>query len=403
MKKLLSLVLALAMVLACTSFALAEEAVTLRFWMWDDAQQPAIRAMADEYEAAHPNVKIDISCQADVSGLNQKVQATIGTSDAPEIFFMNYNLAAEYIPLGIVADLTPYGIDQSELATGIVGAYTVDDKVYAVAKDTDSYAVFYNKALFDAAGVAYPDAAWTIDDFCDTAKKLTSEGVIGWTNSGSDRVYYNFIYANGGNIYSEDGTKAAINTPESIEVIQKLMDLVKEGAAYTGEQLSEVSDTTAFTSGIAAMTINGSWMISQYADALGDNLGIVELPSGKAGKFSSNHGIGYSTTTSNAHMEETVDFLRYLASYDAQVKQIEVVIPANLTCASAWESVYPNVNVQAFMNALSYGRGYLSNVNATLARTAYQGALAELRNGTYATAEEFCAAAEELVNAALEE
>ncbi len=403
MKKVLSLVMALALVLACTGFAMADDTVTLRFWMWDDAQQPAIRAMADEYESTHPNVKIEISCQADVSNLNQKIQATIGTPDAPEIFFMNYNLAAEYIPLGIVADLTSYAIDQSDLASGIVNAYTVDGKVYAVAKDTDSYAVFYNKALFDKAGVAYPESTWTISDFCDTAKKLSSGDVIGWTNSGSDRVYYNFIYSNGGNIYNEDGTKSAINTPESIEVIQQLMDLVAAGGAYTGMQLAEVSDTTAFTSGIAAMTINGSWMISQYSEALGDNLGIVELPSGKAGKFSANHGIGYSTTTSNTHMAETVDFLRYLATYDAQVKQIEVVIPADLVCASAWESVYPNVNVDAFMKALSYGRGYLPSVNATLARTAYQGALAELRNGTYATAEEFCAAAEKLVNAALDE
>ncbi|MDD3336966.1 MAG: sugar ABC transporter substrate-binding protein [Eubacteriales bacterium] len=403
MKKMIGLVLALVMVLSCTSFAMADDAVTLRFWMWDDAQVPAIQAMADEYTAAHPNVKIEISCQADVSGLNQKIQATIGTTDAPEIFFINYNLAAEYIPLGIVADLSSYEIDQSELASGIVNAYTVDDKVYAVAKDTDSYAVFYNKSLFDAAGVAYPENDWTIEDFCETAKNLTSDGVVGWTNSGSDRVYYNFIYSNGGEIYSADGTASAINTPEAAEPIQALMNLVSEGYAYTGPQLSEVSDTTAFTSGIAAMTINGSWMISQYATALGDNLGIVELPSGKAGKFSSNHGIGYATTAANEHMDETVDFLRYLATYEAQVKQIEVVIPANLTCASDWENVYPNVNVGAFMNALSYGRGYLSTVNATLARTAYQETLASLRNGDFATAEEFCAAAEQAVNDALAE
>lgn len=100
MKKLFSMVMALAMLFTCVSTALAENIVTLDLWMWDDAQQPAIRAMADEYEASHPNVKIEISCQADVSGLNQKVQATIGTADAPEIFFMNYNLAAEYIPPG---------------------------------------------------------------------------------------------------------------------------------------------------------------------------------------------------------------------------------------------------------------------------------------------------------------
>ena len=104
MKKMITWIMVLVMALSLTSFAAAEEAVTLRLWMWDDAQQPAMRAMADEYEASHPNVTIEISCQADVSGLNQRIQATIGTSDAPEIFFMNYNLAAEYIPLGIVPD-----------------------------------------------------------------------------------------------------------------------------------------------------------------------------------------------------------------------------------------------------------------------------------------------------------
>lgn len=65
--------------------------------------------------------------------------------------------------------------------------------------------------------------------------------------------------------------------------------------------------------------------------------------------------------------------------------------------------MYPNVNVGAFMNALSYGRSYLSSVNATLARTAYQDVLARLRNGDFANAEEFCAAAEEAVNYALSE
>ena len=48
MKKLFGIVLALVMVLSCMSFAAADDPVTLRFWMWDDAQQPAIQAMVDE-------------------------------------------------------------------------------------------------------------------------------------------------------------------------------------------------------------------------------------------------------------------------------------------------------------------------------------------------------------------
>ena len=65
MKKMITWIMVLVMALSLTSFAAAEEAVTLRLWMWDDAQQPAMRAMADEYEASHPNVTIEISCQAD--------------------------------------------------------------------------------------------------------------------------------------------------------------------------------------------------------------------------------------------------------------------------------------------------------------------------------------------------
>ena len=401
MKKIVALLLSLVLVASMCSFAMADDTVTLRFWMWDDAQEPAIQAMCDLYTESHPNVKFEISCSPAVDGLNSKIQATIGTADAPEIFFINYNLAAEYIPLGIVADLTDYNIDQSELASGIVGSYTVDGRVYAVAKDTDSFAVFYNKALFDAAGVAYPSDDWTIDDFCATALSLSNGDVIGYTNSTSDRVFYNFIWSNGGAIYSEDGLSCAVNSPEAIEVLQKLLDLQNAGGMYNAQQLTDFGG--AFVSGIAAMTIDGSWMLSQYAEALGDNLGIVELPSGAAGKVSANHGIGYATTTTNAHMDETVDFLKFLATYEAQVLQCNVVIPANLKASDDWAANYPNVNTGAFVNALGYGSGYLANVNATLARSAYQSELANFRAGIYEDAASFAAACEVTVNDALED
>ena len=167
--------------------------------------------------------------------------------------------------------------------------------MYAVAKDTDSYAVFYNKALFDQAGVPYPDDSWTIADFCETAKKMTSDGVVGWTSSTSDRVWYNFIWSNGGQIYSEDGTTAAINTPESAEVIQMLMDLSANGYAYTGPPACRSVRYRGLHLRHRRHDHQRLLDDFQYASALGDNLGIVELPSGAAGKFSANHGIGYST------------------------------------------------------------------------------------------------------------
>ncbi|MGN1370357.1 MAG: extracellular solute-binding protein, partial [Aristaeellaceae bacterium] len=158
-----------------------------------------------------------------------------------------------------------------------------------------------------------------------------------------------------------------------------------------------------FTSGIAAMTINGSWMISQYSEALGNNLGIVEMPTGSVSKSSANHGIAYATTTANPHMEETIDFLKYLATDEAQVLQCEVVIPASVKAGADWAKVYPNVNVSAFLNAIAtYGKPIpLAAQNATPARTAIQEYVGYINYGEYATAQEALDAMAEAVNDAL--
>lgn len=403
MKKILSVLMVLAMLM--TGVAMADEKVTLSMWIWDDAQAPAMQAMIDAYEAKNPNVEIELTSVAGVTEYNTKMQAVFGSEAAPSVFWMNFNLGREYIPMGVVQDLTDTGIDFSTLSAGITNAYVVDGKTYGVAKDTDSYAVYYNKALFDAAKVEYPVDAWTIDDFLATAGKLTSEGVVGYTNSTSDRVLYAFLLGNGGAIYSEDGTECVVNSETNVATLQKLMDSMAAGHMYNGQQLAETSDTVAFTSGIAAMTINGSWMISQYSEALGDNLGIVEMPSGSVSKGSANHGIAYATTTKNPHMEETIDFLKYLATDEAQVLQAEVVIPASVKAGADWANVYPNVNTSAFLNAIAdYGFPIpLASVNPTVARTAIQEEVGYILNGNYADAQEALDAMYDAVTFALEE
>lgn len=386
-----------------------KDPVTLTLWIWDDQQKPATQAMVDAFHEKYPWITVEITSIAGVTDYNAKMQSVIGTKDAPSVFWMNFNLAKEYVPMGFVQGLSEYmnndpNFDISRLNAGITEAYTFDGEIYAVPKDTDSYAVFYNKAHFDAAGVPYPQDDWTIDDFLKAAQDTTRDNVIGWTNTKSDRVYSAFIYANGGEIYSEDGMESVVNSKEAIDTIQKFMDLVNNGYAYNGKQLDEIGENVAFTSKIAAMNINGSWMISQYTEALGDDLGIVEMPTGTKGKASVGHGIGYATTTSNPHMDETWLLLSYLGSDEAQEKQVEVVIPAANACASAWESVYPGVNLSAFVKALSYSRPIpLAAKNPTAARTAFQGIIANMLYGEYSNAEEAMNAAKEAMDAAINE
>lgn len=384
----------------------SQEEVTLTMWVWDDAQVPATQAMVDEFHEMYPYISVEITSIAGVDDYNTKMQTVIGTQDAPSVFWMNFNLAQEYIPMGFVQDLTEYinndpEFDITKLNAGITDAYTVDDKIYGIAKDTDAYAVFYNKSLFDAAGVAYPENDWTVEEFVQTAADLTKDGVVGWSNTTSDRVYYNFMYSYGGSPYTEDGSAANVNSEGSVEAMQILLDMMNNGYAYTRAEMDELSSSVAFESNLAAMTIDGSWMVSEYSTALGDNLGIVEVPSGPNGKASTGHGIAYATTTSNPHMEETWLFLSYLGSDAAQEKQVEVVIPAANECASTWEAVYPNLNLTAFVNALEYNKPYLASSNATAARSAFQEYMANMQSGMYETAQEAMDAAQEAMDAAI--
>lgn len=384
-----------------------KQPVTLSLWVWDDAQVPATQSMIDAFSKKYPWITVEITSIAGVDDYNTKVQSVIGSADAPSVFWLNFNLAREYIPMGFVQDLTDYinndpNFDITKLNAGITEAYTVDNRIYAIPKDTDSYAVYYNKAIFDAAGVPYPENDWTIDDFIETAKATTSGNVIGWCNTFSDRVYKAFIYSNGGSIYNEAGTEAVVNSPEAIEVVQKFMDLMNDGYAYTGQELDEITENVAFTSKLCALEINGSWMISDFSTALGDDLGIVEMPSGKAGKASVGHGIGYATTTANPHLDETWLLLSYLGSDEAQEMQVEVVIPAANACASTWETVYPNVNLSAFVNALGYSKPIpLAATNPTAARSAFRECIANMLYGQYSNAEEAMNAAKAAMDSAI--
>lgn len=91
-------------------------------------------------------------------------------------------------------------VDLSPIAPALLQAFTYDGSLYAIPKDFDTVGLWYNKALFDAAGVAYPDDSWTWQTLRDAAIKLTdpTNGVYGFVvNAGTRAGYYNFIAQNG--------------------------------------------------------------------------------------------------------------------------------------------------------------------------------------------------------------
>ncbi|MBQ6121179.1 MAG: extracellular solute-binding protein, partial [Clostridia bacterium] len=168
-KVLLSVLLALAMLIGATA-AFAEDfsVDTLEVKIWDNNQLAGLQQIADEW-TAQSGVKVNIQV-VDWGNYWTLLEAGASGGDMPDVFWMHSNNAEMYMNAHKLLDLTDY-IAASDVVNlenyyqGITDLYSKDGRNYAVAKDHDTIALLYNKALFDQYGVEYPNDDWTWEDY----------------------------------------------------------------------------------------------------------------------------------------------------------------------------------------------------------------------------------------------
>ena len=152
--------------------------------IWDENQRKGLQEIIDEW-SAQSGVKATIQ----VVGWDDYwtlLEAGASGGELPDVFWMHSNQAQKYMENDMLMDLTDKiaasdKIDMGNYYEGIVNLYQLNGKQYAVPKDIDTIALWYNKTIFDEMGVDYPDDTWTWDDFVDAAAKLTNDGLCNCT------------------------------------------------------------------------------------------------------------------------------------------------------------------------------------------------------------------------------
>ena len=258
---------------------------------------------------------------------------------------------------GKVDALEEAGIDFSKFPQGVLDLYKYDDRIYGIPKDFDSDAICYNKAIFDELGVEYPTSDWTLDDFLATAQALTANGYYGFYASNSFNTDLGaFIYGHDGSMTSEDHMTATCNDPATVEAIQFVHDLMyKYEVSPTGAEQSEMSQDDMFITGLVGMVGAGSWSISTYYEALGDDLGIVEFPT-DVDKGNVTNGLALCIASMSPNADAAWEFLKFCATEEAQAATAEVVIPAYEGSYQSWLDAYPGTGVEAYIAALDYAQ-----------------------------------------------
>ncbi|MFU1797020.1 ABC transporter substrate-binding protein [Paenibacillus azoreducens] len=256
---------------------------TLRFATWDTGDTLKIEQdIAKKFEAEHPGTKVQVEAYAD--GFDQKLAAGFGAANPPDVMYMwdfpTYHQSLE--PLDNYAN-KDQDLKIDDFYKGLFNYGKIDGKLYGIPAGFTTRVVYYNKKMFDAAGVPYPKDGWTWDQFQEIAQKLSdkSKKQYGFGVRAENDTYdlQGLVWSNGGSFISPDGKTidGYMNSKETAEAIQMFGDMVKNGSAVLTGGKGQQSGDDIFKAGKIAMWESGIWPLESFRKA-GIDVGTVEMP-----------------------------------------------------------------------------------------------------------------------------
>lgn len=343
----------------------SDEPVTITYGVWAGTQTPAMEKIAEAFHEKNPTITVKVE-ERPWPEYWSTLQTGAAGGTAPDAFWMLAQNIRPYAEGGQLLDITDEikseGVDLSKYPKAVLDLYDQGDgKTYGLPKDFDTNAVWYNKAIFDAAGVDYPSDDWTWEDFRQTAKELThvDKGVWGVAAPiDYQGGYYNTILQAGGKIISDDGKTAEIDSPEAQAGIKFWTDLQADGSSPTLQQLSDTEAVTLFEQGKIGMYASGAYWATQFYNnkEIAPNVDVAPLPTGKqkATVTSGIANVGYAGTE---HPEAVKKFLVFASGPEAADIQAEsgAVLPAYEGGEAKWMAAMPEFeNLQVFVDAKEY-------------------------------------------------
>lgn len=318
------------------------DAVTMFTWVGSPDEKAQWQAYVDGAKLADPDVDVTFSGPA-IGSYYTKLATQLRGSDAPCIVTLQngqvprFSTALE--PLDELA--SDAGVDIAEYDTSMITQLSDDGSVYALPYDAEPMVLYYNKSLFAAAGVAEPEVGWTTDEFLEAARATTTDGVKGFAIAQGIGGVGLWMAANGESYVAEDGT-ADLSDPALAERFQFVVDLATtEGVAKPLEASGgSFPDIDEFSSGQAAMFINGTWDLTHQQEEIGaDNLGVATIPSDDGTPRGSIAGTGFAVTKSCS--DKPAAFAAIAAMTSAESQQSVAVsrkqVPARADSLDAWK------------------------------------------------------------------
>ncbi|MGP3968228.1 ABC transporter substrate-binding protein [Streptomyces sp. 6N223] len=333
---------AAAALLACTAAACADEGgagsatgeavddgTELTMWV-RSGTYPYTERLVDAYNASHDN-QIELTAIPESSYL-QRIGSAAGSGSLPDILGSDVADSPNYTTQGILMDITDRVNELSfvdDLAPAHLNAATLDGRIYAVPHKVDSSVLYYNKDLFEQAGLDPEAAPKTYDDIYEDAKAVAALGgdIQGFYFAGACGgciAYTTFpaAYAAGNDVVTEDGRSVDLDNETFEETFALYKRMYDEGITDSSARNDDGSTWSAgFVAGKVGILLHGSLLVNEFKEEVTFDWGAAPLgsPDGSAtSTFVGGEVAGISQTSQ--HPDQAWDFLAWSLGEEAQVE-----------------------------------------------------------------------------------
>lgn len=274
--------------------SMAQDATKVRALMWSNG--PVIDGHFEDRVAAFNEAhagSIEVGLEfLPYDQYWQKLQLAYASGDIYDVYFWDVQAYGHY-KRDLILNLQPMidatgALDPAAYPVKLFEPWKLDlTNLYAMPENFQTIALYYNKALFDADGLAYPDDTWTYDNVVEAATTLTKRNgdrVNQWgMNLGNLAIWWGMqtvSWAKGDSFFDRylEPTKFQFSNPTNVETLDFVRSLVNDHqVAPKPSVVSQNSDITGFASGRVGLVIDGSWSISGFSE-LPFEWGIAPIP-----------------------------------------------------------------------------------------------------------------------------
>ena len=293
----------------------------------DDGAEEKLNILIDEFNKSYPNIKVNYILIPFSSWPDYitKLKTMVAGGTGPDVARLAVEGIQSFVADGMALPFDDFIAENADLMEelgvndihpNINAPFQVDGKTYGFAWDWNNIVMFLNKDVFAEKNIELPGSDWNKDKFLEIAQTLTyekdGEKVYGTVAPTDYFTVTAWLYNNNASVLNEDMTECTLNSPEAIETIQFLHDLVYKYEVAPAPSAG-LDTSNLFMNGQIAMLGNGRWSIASLANNNFEDYDIQALPALSTQQSSFGSG-SFPVLSSTKHPYEAMLFSSWLSA-----------------------------------------------------------------------------------------